>query len=252
LLAVMMCASIGMTISPEGATNSTSASSDSAARDRITSSLSISARGEPLTSMRMNSLRACASRAKWNKAGTSRDDHRALTLGPHREVSCLPCHRRSWNRCGSRSLRSCPALRSTTRWAATAPASPTGWCSTSSSRSWGSAVAIGASPTTPAQPRPAPPPGRVDQRRRGRAAPPGGAGRLRPHAWPTAGAPGRGRVHHQGTLRRPDRRAKPDRPPQAGAETIAGHRGGRHPVGGGARPGQPSQATGWGRPRWTP
>ena len=50
---------------------------------------------------------------------------------------------------------------------------------------------------------PAPPPGRGDQRRGGRAAPPGGAGRLRPHAWPTAGAPGRGRVHHRGTLRRP-------------------------------------------------
>jgi hypothetical protein len=50
-----MCASIGITISPEGTTNSTSPFSDSAARARIASSLSIAARGEPLTSIRMNS-----------------------------------------------------------------------------------------------------------------------------------------------------------------------------------------------------
>ena len=55
-VAVTMCASIGITISPEGTTNSASAFSDSAARVSITSSLSMSARGEPLTSMRMNSF----------------------------------------------------------------------------------------------------------------------------------------------------------------------------------------------------
>jgi hypothetical protein len=38
---------------------------------------------------------------------------------------------------------------------------------------------------------PAPPPRPVEQRRRGRAAPPGGAGHRRPHARPPAGAPGR-------------------------------------------------------------
>jgi transposase len=42
------------------------------------------------------------------RPGTSRDDHRALTLAPHLEVSCLPCHRRSWNPSGSRSRRCCP------------------------------------------------------------------------------------------------------------------------------------------------
>jgi hypothetical protein len=41
-----------------------------------------------------------------------------------------------------------PTRRTPIRWAATAPASPTGSCSTSSSRSWCSAAATGASPTT--------------------------------------------------------------------------------------------------------
>jgi hypothetical protein len=35
-------------------------------------------------------LRGCASRARWDKAGTSRDNHRALTPGGHTEDSCLP------------------------------------------------------------------------------------------------------------------------------------------------------------------
>jgi hypothetical protein len=56
----------------------------------------------------------------WNKAGTSRDDHRALTLGPHREVSCLPCHRRSWNRCGSGFFRAFETCDGTAHpWSAT-------------------------------------------------------------------------------------------------------------------------------------
>jgi hypothetical protein len=46
---------------------------------------------------------ACAS-ASWNKAGTSREDHRAVTPRAHPEDLCLPCHRLSWNRYGSRSL----------------------------------------------------------------------------------------------------------------------------------------------------
>src|SRR5215211_3607553 len=35
-------------------------------------------------------LRGCASRARWDKAGTSRDDHRALTACGQTEDSCLP------------------------------------------------------------------------------------------------------------------------------------------------------------------
>jgi hypothetical protein len=85
--------------------------------------------------------------ANWSKAGTSRDDHRALTLGPHPEVSCRLCHRRSWNRCGSSSPPCCPPVTSTTRWAATVRGSPTGWCSTSSSRFWCLAAATATSPT---------------------------------------------------------------------------------------------------------
>src|SRR6266508_1898609 len=88
---------------------------------------------------------------RWNRAGTSRDDRRALTPCAHLEVSCLPCHRRSWNPSGSRSPRCCPPARSPTRWAATARASLTGSCSTSSSSCWCSAAATGASPTTPAR-----------------------------------------------------------------------------------------------------
>src|SRR6266508_3279823 len=88
---------------------------------------------------------------RWNRAGTSRDDRRALTPCGHLEVSCLPCHRRSWNPSGSRSPRCCPPARSPTRWAATARASPTGSCSTSSSSCWCSAAATAASPTTPAR-----------------------------------------------------------------------------------------------------
>jgi hypothetical protein len=54
----------------------------------------------------------------------------------HLEDSCLPCHRRSWNHCGSSSLPCCALARFTTRSAATARASPTGSSSTNSSRSW--------------------------------------------------------------------------------------------------------------------
>ena len=39
----------------------------------------------------MQGWKGGASRASWNRAGPSRDDHRALTLGSHREVSCPPC-----------------------------------------------------------------------------------------------------------------------------------------------------------------
>jgi Transposase DDE domain len=55
---------------------------------------------------------------------------------------------------GSRSPPCSRAARSTTHSAATAPASPTGSCSTSSSRSWSSAAGIAASPITPARPPP--------------------------------------------------------------------------------------------------
>jgi hypothetical protein len=53
--------------------------------------------------------------------------------------------------CGSRSPRCCHCARTLIRWAATAPASPTGSSSTSSSRCWCSAAATGASPMPPAR-----------------------------------------------------------------------------------------------------
>jgi hypothetical protein len=134
-----------------------------------------------------------------------------------------------------------PPVRSVTRSAATGPASLTGWCSTSSSRCWSSAAAIGASPTTPA--------------RRPRFAADGSSGstpgwpndsawrcwppRTSCSAWSwssrrwTAGPPS--------PLRRPDRRAQPDRPPQTRAETLGRGRGGRHPAGRPAGPGQPAR-----------
>jgi hypothetical protein len=62
-----------------------------------------------------------------------------------------------------------------------------------------------------------------------------------------AGAPGGGRLHHQGALRRPGRRAEPGGPPQAEAEALGRHRRGWHPVGGGAGAGQPPRRRAAGR-----
>ncbi len=56
LLAVTMCAFIGMTIWPEGRTNSARALSDSTARASMASPPRLSAKGEALTSMRTNSF----------------------------------------------------------------------------------------------------------------------------------------------------------------------------------------------------
>jgi HAD superfamily hydrolase (TIGR01549 family) len=101
---------------------------------------------------RLTALRGCASRARWNRAGTSRDDRGVLTPCGHLEVSCLPCHPASWNPSGTSSRRCCHPATTPTRWAATGPASPIASSSTSSSRSWCSAAATAGSPTPPAQP----------------------------------------------------------------------------------------------------
>ena len=85
-----------------------------------------------------------------------------------------------------------------------------------------------APPITAARRPPAPPPRRVDRPGPDRAAAPCGARRLRPAVRPGTGAPGGGRLQHQSALRRPDRRAQPDGPPQTGAEPVGGHRRGRH------------------------
>jgi hypothetical protein len=54
-------------------------------------------------------FKGLGSRAKWNGAGTSRDDHRTVTLGRHLKVSCLPCHRRSLSPLGpARCSAACP------------------------------------------------------------------------------------------------------------------------------------------------
>jgi hypothetical protein len=75
-----------------------------------------------------------------------------------------------------------------------------------------------------------------------RAAGAGGARRLPAAVRAGAGAPGSGRVHHQGALRRAGRQAKPGGPSQARAETLGPfHRRGRRPAGGGGGPGQPPQ-----------
>jgi transposase len=92
-----------------------------------------------------------------------------------------------------------------------------------------------------------PPPGRVDPRRCRRAAAPAGAGRLRSAARLGAGAPGGGRVHHQGALRRPGCRPKSGGPPQARLEALGRHQGGWDPAGGGAGPGQPPRRRAAGR-----
>ncbi len=52
----------------------------------------------------------------------------------------------------SSSEPSCPKGRWTTRWVATAPASPTEWSSGSWSRSWFSAAPTGGSPTRSVRP----------------------------------------------------------------------------------------------------
>jgi transposase len=59
---------------------------------------------------------------------------------------------------------------------------------------------------------------------------------LRPAVRLGAGARGGGRLHHQGPLWRPGRRAQPGGSPQAGAETLGGGRGGWPAVGGAAAP----------------
>jgi hypothetical protein len=131
-----------------------------------------------------------------------------------------------------------PSARIPIPSAATASASPTASCSTSSSRSWCSAAATGASRTPPARRPPC------------AAAATSGS----PSAWPSRYAcwcwppmtgcsawrwsTWRGRVHHQGALWRPDRRAKRARPAQTGPQTVGRRRGGRHPAGRAARPGQ--------------
>jgi hypothetical protein len=137
--------------------------------------------------------------ANWSKAGTSRDDHRALTLGPHPEVSCRLCHRRSWNRCGSSSPPCCPPVTSTTCWAATVRRSPTGWCSTSSSRFWCWLRLPPHRRRRMLGDHPAPPPRRVDHPEGGRTSRPGGAWRLPAAVRPGARAPGGGRLHYQRT-----------------------------------------------------
>jgi hypothetical protein len=147
------------------------------------------------------------------------------------EVSCLPCHRRSWSPCGSRSPRCCQPARSITRWAATAPASPTGSSSTSSSRCWCSAAATAASPITPAPPPRCGAAATSGSPSGGRAAAPGRAGRLRPAVRLGDRALGRRRVHHQGTLRRRGRRSEPGGPRQARPEALDRHRIRRHPAG---------------------
>ena len=96
---------------------------------------------------------ACASRGELEQGRHGPDDPWALTACGRTEVLCLPCHRPSWNPCGSSCRRCCPPARSTTRWAATGPASPTGSSSTSSSSCWCSAAVMAGSQTTPA-PRP--------------------------------------------------------------------------------------------------
>jgi hypothetical protein len=151
-------------------------------------------------------------------------------------VPACPCHRRSWSPSGSRSLPRCPTAKTSIRSAVTGPASLTASCSTSSSRSWCSAAATAGSPTPPARRHPAPP--RCVDPRRGRAAAPGRAGRLRPAVRPGAGAPGGGQPCHQGALWWPGRRPQPGRPAQAGAETVGGGRGRWHPAGRAGRPGQ--------------
>ena len=184
-------------------------------------------------------------------AGTSRDDHQALTPGDHAEVFRLPSRPASWNPSGTRSPHCCPPARSTIPLAATASASPTASSSTSSSRSSSLAAATAASPTTPARPPRSGAAGDewialgvVDQLHRLALA---AYDRI-----PADGAPGGGWLHHQGALRWPGRRAQPGRSPQAGPQALAGDRGWRGASDGGAGPGQPPQATGcWQRP-WMP
>jgi hypothetical protein len=143
--------------------------------------------------------RGCASRAKWNKQA--------------RAGRCLALHPAV-----TRRTRACPAIagpgtlwvqiaallptaRLTTHSAASAP-SPTGSSSTSSSKCWCSAAAaqdgrhqlLGDHPRAAAATNGSAP--------GGRAAAPCGAGRLRPAVRPGDGAPGGGRLHHQGALRR--------------------------------------------------
>ncbi len=97
---------------------------------------------------------------------------------------------------------------------------------------------------------PAPPPRRVDHPRPARAATAGGAWRLRPAVRAGAGAPGGGRLHHQGTLRRGRSPGRARWTVAKRAETLGRHRRGWDRVGGvggGAGAGQPPRRQPGGR-----
>jgi hypothetical protein len=154
-----------------------------------------------------------ASRAGWNRAGTSRDDQRALTPCGHLEVSCLPFHRPSWSPSGSRSLPCCPPAPTPIRSAATGPASLTGRSSRSSYRSWCSVaptledrrpMLLGNHPATPSSRR-------VDRSQSDGNTQGAGSRSLRQGHRPTALRRSRRLLHHQGSLWRREGRQKPRR-----------------------------------------
>ncbi len=103
--AVTICASIGMTISPEGWTNSASVLSDSTARAAISSSPRLSAKREPLTSIRTNSFPEPQSGQGAVERGNVSQTRRMTNLRPRNRVRyrkrCryqLRSHRRSRRR----------------------------------------------------------------------------------------------------------------------------------------------------------
>ena len=151
------------------------------------------------------------------------------TLCDRRGCPCLPCHHRCWNPSGSSSPRCCRARAGsipTIRWAVTGVASPTGWCSSTSSTPWFTARATSASPA----PRCSDSTIRrrlkewsaAGHRRTGARR---GAGGLRPDhraaRWPTSPSTG-------ASPRRPCGGDKagplPGRPAQRRPETLGGHR----------------------------
>ena len=167
----------------------------------------------------------------------------------HTEGSCLPCHRRSWNPLG-------PDRRA----AATRQAHhPLGCLRPIPDRIifdeliqvlvFGCGCA--GSPTPAARRPPCAAAATNGSAPGGRAAAPCGAGRLRPAVRPGVGAPGGGRLHHQGALRRADRGPSPVDRRKRGLKRSMVTEAGGVPLA--TLPAQPITATtGCWRRRWTP
>ena len=200
----------------------------------------------------MNVLEPAPVGTRWSGAGTSRDDRGVLTPCGHLEVSCLPCHRPSSNRSGSRCRRCCPPAPTAIPSAATGPriADRVVFDKLIQVLVFGCGYRRIADHTCSAT---------TLRRRRDEWITAGVAEQLRLVVLAAYDQLFGLELAHLAvdgcTTKAPAAARSPDPargPPQAGAQALGGHRSGRHPAGGGAGPGQPPRLMGcWRRP-WTP